>query len=274
MEIRLETQLTTSLEIIGLHAFSDNYIWVLRRNGTAVVVDPGDARPVIDYLHSSGDRLGAILITHRHPDHIGGISELIDHINSVNTLPAIAIPVFGPDNEDIPSLTHRLKVGETVKVAGIDAEFHVLDVGGHTRGHIAYYHPKILFSGDALFVLGCGRLFDGTLPQMYQSLLRIAALPRDTQVFCAHEYAHYNLPFALAVEPGNVLLQDRAAMLRQSIAKNQPTVPMLLGDELDTNPFLRCGIDEVIDAAQRHCGRRLITPVETFVALREWRNQI
>jgi hydroxyacylglutathione hydrolase len=274
MEIRLETQLTTSLEIIGLRAFSDNYIWVLRRNGTAVVVDPGDARPVIDYLHSSGDRLGAILITHRHPDHIGGISELIDHINSANALPAIAIPVFGPDNEDIPSLTHRLKVGETVKVAGIDAEFHVLDVGGHTRGHIAYYHPKILFSGDALFVLGCGRLFDGTLPQMYQSLLRIAALPRDTQVFCAHEYAHYNLPFALAVEPGNVLLQDRAAMLRQSIAKNQPTVPMLLGDELDTNPFLRCGIDEVIDAAQRHCGRRLITPVETFVALREWRNQI
>lgn len=151
-------------------------------------------------------------------------------------------------------------------------DFDVLDVGGHTRGHIAYYHPKTLLCGDALFVLGCGRLFDGTLAQMAQSMMRIATLPRDTHVYCAHEYAHYNLPFALAVEPGNRQLQKRAARLRQSIEAQQPTVPTLLGDEFDTNPFLRCDSAEVVASARNFSGRTLTNPTETFIALREWRN--
>lgn len=252
------------MEILGLRAFADNYIWVLRQRGSAAVVDPGDAAPVLEHLRASGDRLSAILITHRHPDHIGGIDELVERFK---------VPVFGPELEDIPGLTHRVHGGETVEVPGIGVHFDVLDVGGHTRGHIAYYRPKVLFCGDALFVLGCGRLFDGTLAQMAASIARIAALPRDTQVYCAHEYARINLPYALAVEPGNKALQERAARLRQAIAAERPTVPMLLGEELDTNPFLRCHVDAVAKAAQDFRGHGLASPVEVFAALREWRNQ-
>ena len=253
------------MQIIGLPAFVDNYIWLLRQNGNAVVVDPGDAAPVFAHLQSSGDKLTAILITHRHPDHVGGIAALRERFD---------VPVFGPVRENIPFRTHDLHGGEKIAVPGLDAYFDVLDVGGHTLGHIAYYHPKILLCGDALFVLGCGRLFDGTMKQMAQSIARIAALPRDTQVYCAHEYAHYNLPFALAVEPGNALLQKRAAILQQSIANHQPTVPMLLGDELDTNPFLRCHIPEVIEAARNFSGHSLLNDSDTFAALREWRNNL
>ena len=255
----------TRLTIQGLRAFADNYIWVLRHKGNAVVVDPGDAAPVLEHLRSIGDRLSAILITHHHLDHMGGVSELAEHFK---------VPVFGPGKEAIPGLTHRLSGGEKIEVPGIDVHFDVLDVGGHTRGHIAYYHPKVLFCGDALFVLGCGRLFEGTPEQMSRSLARIAALPRDTKVYCAHEYAKNNLPFALAVEPGSASLQKRAALLRQAIAASQPTVPMLLGDELDTNPFLRCDVVEVIAAARNFRGQALTNPVDIFAALREWRNQL
>ncbi|CAG4885334.1 putative hydroxyacylglutathione hydrolase [Georgfuchsia toluolica] len=257
------------MEILGLRAFADNYIWLLRHKGNAVAVDPGDAAPVLEHLRVSGDRLCAVLITHHHRDHIGGLSELAERFN---------IPAFGPGNEDIPGLTRIVQGGETIEVPGIGVHFDVLDVGGHTRGHIAYYRPKVLFCGDALFVLGCGRLFEGTPVQMSQSLTRIAALPRETQVYCAHEYAKNNLPFALAVEPGSATLQNRAELLRRSIAAGEPTVPMLLGDELDTNPFLRCEIPEVKEAARNFCGHALNheinTPVEVFAALREWRNQL
>lgn len=257
------------MEILGLRAFADNYIWVLRDKGHAVVVDPGDAAPVLEHLHTSGDRLGAILITHHHRDHCGGVSELVERFQ---------VPVFGPGKEHIPGLTQHLNGGEKIKVPGIDVHFDVLDVGGHTQGHVAYYRPKVLFCGDALFVLGCGRLFEGTPAQMAASLARIAALPRDTKVYCAHEYAKNNLPFALAVEPGNALLQERAALLRHAIAVGQPTVPMQLGDELDTNPFLRCEIPEVKAAARKFGGyaltNKINTPVDVFAALREWRNQL
>ena len=253
------------LQIIGLHAFTDNYIWLLRQGVNAVVVDPGDAAPVFEHLARSGDRLTAILITHHHPDHVGGIAALRERFN---------VPVFGPVREDIPLRTHDLHGGERIAVPGLDIHFDVLDVGGHTKGHIAYYHPKVLFCGDALFVLGCGRLFDGSIEQMAASMNRIAMLPRDTEVYCAHEYAHYNLPFALAVEPGNALLQKRAVTLQQSISARQPTVPMLLGEELDTNPFLRCHIKEVANSARNFIGHELLNEGDTFAALREWRNKI
>ena len=253
------------MEIIGLPAFKDNYIWMIRHNGNAVVVDPGDAAPVLEHLRASGDTLTAMLITHHHPDHVGGVGTLHEKFD---------VPVFGPLRETIPCRSHDLTGGEHIDVPGLDAQFEVLDVGGHTLGHIAYYHPKILFSGDALFVLGCGRLFEGTPVQMAASLARIAALPGDTQVYCTHEYAVNNLPFALAIEPGNALLQRRARQLRTSISNRVPTVPMTIREELDTNPFLRCTVAEVIASATRHRGRPTTDSVDTFAALREWRNTL
>ena len=253
------------MNIIGLPAFTDNYIWVIRHNGNAVVVDPGDAHPVLKHLQTSGDNLTAILITHHHPDHVGGVRTLREKFD---------VPVFGPVREAIPCRSHDLTGGEHIAVPGLDAQFDVLDVGGHTLGHIAYYHPKILFSGDALFVLGCGRLFEGTPAQMATSLSRIAALPGDTQVYCTHEYAVNNLPFALAVEPGNAALQNRAQYLRAAISSRTPTVPMRLADELDTNPFLRCEVPEVISSAARYRGQPTTDKVDTFAALREWRNTL
>lgn len=252
-------------QVVGLHAFTDNYIWVLRQHGNAVVVDPGEAQPVLDHLRKSGDRLTAILITHRHPDHVGGVEAICDRFD---------VPVFGPLAEDIPRRNHHLHGGQRIEVPGLDGYWEVLDAGGHTRGHIVYYRPKILLCGDALFVLGCGRLFDGTMTQMADSIARIAALPRDTMVYCAHEYAHLNLPFALAIEPDNPRLQQRAIELREDIAAQRPTVPMSLGDELDTNPFLRCDVDAVKRSAGNFRGHALTNRHDVFAALREWRNQL
>ncbi len=264
----LTIAMDTDLTITGLPAFTDNYLWVLRRQGNAVAVDPGDAAPIFRHLDSSGERLTAILITHHHHDHIGGINALKERFD---------VPVFGPQRENIAGVTTQLIGGETIEVPGLDMHFNVLDVGGHTLGHIAYYRPKVLFCGDALFVLGCGRLFEGTPAQMAKSLGRIAALPRDTMVYCAHEYTHYNLPFALGVEPGNNMLQQRAITLQEAMKINQPTVPMQLGDELDTNPFLRCNVPEVINAARNFRGYPLsaaMNQIDTFAALREWRNNV
>lgn len=253
-----------AFEVTGLHAFTDNYIWVLRGHGNAVVVDPGDAHPVLEHLRASGDRLTAILVTHRHPDHVGGVDMLCDRFD---------VPVFGPLAENIPRRNHAVSGGDRIEVPGLEGTWEVIDVGGHTRGHVAYYRRNILLCGDALFVLGCGRLFDGTMAQMAESIARIAQLPRDTLVYCAHEYAHLNLPFALSVEPHNPLLQRRAAALRAAIADQRPTVPSTLGDELDTNPFLRCEVAEVKQAAGNFRGHALTNRLDVFTALREWRNQ-
>ena len=251
------------MEIIGLRAFADNYIWALRANGHVVVVDPGDAGPVITHLEQSGDKLGAVLITHHHHDHAGGLLELIERF---------AVPAYGPAVEQIPGVTHQVRGGESIVVPGINTSFDILDVGGHTRGHVAYYHSKHLFCGDALFVLGCGRLFEGTAQQMADSLQRMASLPRDTKTYCAHEYTHINLPFALSVEPNNPILQERALRLKSNIDAGIPTVPALMGEELDCNPFLRCTVPEVMASARNFRGNELHNPVEVFAALRAWRN--
>ncbi|TAG78241.1 MAG: hydroxyacylglutathione hydrolase [Betaproteobacteria bacterium] len=255
------------LEITPIPAFEDNYIWALinRAAGTAVLVDPGDARPVEAFLAAHSLSLTGILITHHHGDHIGGIAALrADR----------AIPVFGPANESIASLTDRLRDSDKRQLPGNTTyAVSVLEVPGHTAGHIAYRVDEHLFCGDTLFVMGCGRLFEGTPAQLYASLQRIASLPAHTQLFCAHEYTLSNLKFALTVEPSNEALQARAFKVASLRESGLPTVPTTVAEELETNPYLRCHSAEIRANAEQFAGSSLANEVEVFAALRRWKNE-
>ncbi|MEN8175201.1 MAG: hydroxyacylglutathione hydrolase [Pseudomonadota bacterium] len=255
------------LDVHGIPAFDDNYIWCLSRHGcrSAAVVDPGDEEPVLAYLGDKDLRLDAILITHRHGDHTGGVRAL------KSVFPAAT--VFGPAGESIPTLEQRLSGGDRVDLTDLGAGFEVMDVPGHTEGHIAYYGEGMLFCGDTLFAAGCGRVFSGTHEQLHRSLQRIAHLPGDTLLFCAHEYTRDNLGFALWVEPGNERLQQRVREVAELREQHQPTVPSLLNEELETNPFLRTAQPEVIAAAQAYAGRPLPTGEEVFTAIRTWKDR-
>jgi hydroxyacylglutathione hydrolase len=245
-------------------AFNDNYIWVLRDERHAAVVDPGDARPVLDYLARERLQLVAILATHHHADHVGGIAELRHGRD---------IPVYGPRNEPIATLTHPLGGGDCASVPQLDLEFEVLDIPGHTRAHIAYYGSKMAFCGDTLFACGCGRVFEGTPAQLHASLAKLAALPDETRVYCGHEYTLANIRFARAVEPGNSALAGREASATALRAENRPTLPTTIGAEKETNPFLRCSQPEVAQSAGRYRGAAVMGPVEVFTAIREWKNK-
>ena len=249
-------------EIIRIPAFKDNYIWLLRKGASAVVVDPGDAQPVLDTLAREGLTLSAVLVTHHHQDHQGGVAELLTYF---------PVTVFGPATESITAVTHPLFGGETIRLVALDAEFLVYATPGHTLGHLAYFGSECLFCGDTLFTGGCGRVFEGTPAQMYDSLTRLAALPDQTSVFCAHEYTETNLRFALAVEPGNRILRDRVDEVAVARAKGQATVPSTLAMEKSTNPFLRCSVPEVV-ASARSRGALSNEPVEVFASLRAWKN--
>ena len=249
-------------EIMRIPAFKDNYIWLLRKGAAAVVVDPGDAQPVLDVLAREGLSLAAILITHHHADHQGGVSELVARF---------PVEVFGPAAESITALSRPLRGGESLWLEAIDANFQVLAVPGHTLGHLAYYGAGCLFCGDTLFAAACGRLFEGTPAQMQDSLGRLAALPGDTSVFCAHEYTESNLRFALCVEPGNRRLRTRVDEVAVARANGLATVPFTLAGELATNPFLRCAEREVVAAAREH-GATGDDRLAVFTALRAWKN--
>ncbi|MDO8930942.1 MAG: hydroxyacylglutathione hydrolase [Rhodocyclaceae bacterium] len=253
-----------ALEIIGLPAFADNYIWVLRRGGHAAVVDPGDAAPVLDYLAASGARLCAILVTHHHHDHIDGIDAIVARH---------PVPVYGPATEGIAAVDSPLADGDRVVLPELAAEFAVLGVPGHTRGHLAYYRRGTLFCGDTLFGAGCGRLFEGTPEQMQASLARLGALPDDTGIYCAHEYTQANLRFAVAVEPDNSAVQARAEEAAALRNRGAPTIPSTLALEHATNPFLRWEAPTVIAAATARLGHAPADAVEVFAAIREWRNR-
>lgn len=251
------------MDIQALRAFEDNYIWLLRDGRRIVAVDPGDAAPVLRCLEEADAGLAAILLTHHHGDHTGGVGDL---------LARHPVPVYGPAGETIAGVTHPLREGDTVSLPDIQVQLRVLDVPGHTRGHIAYYGHGALFCGDTLFGCGCGRIFEGTAAQMWASLGKLAALPADTSVYCAHEYTQSNIRFALAVEPGNAALQARAASVSRLREAGLPTVPFRLAEELETNPFLRGAQAEVAASAERHAGARLSGAGEVFAALREWKN--
>jgi len=252
------------MKIICLPAFRDNYIWLLQHDHFAVVIDPGVAAPVSSYLTQHGLTLQAILLTHHHSDHIGGVADLIK--NS-------PIPVYGPANEAIAETTIPLKENDQVVLPDIGMSFQVLDVPGHTLGHIAYYGANTLFCGDTLFACGCGRLFEGSPEQMWTSLSKLALLPRSTQVYCAHEYTQSNIAFALAVDPENKALKIREKNVLGLRIRNEPTIPSTLEEELATNPFLRCTNAAIVAAAELHAGKNLETESAVFTALREWKNK-
>ena len=217
-----------------------------------------------EYLAREGLTLVAILATHHHPDHVGGIAELVAMQR---------VPVFGPKGEPIPELTHPVGQDDKVDIAALKAVFSVLDIPGHTRAHVAYYGLESLFCGDTLFACGCGRVFEGTPTQMLASLSKLAALPDETKVYCGHEYTLANIKFARAVDPGNAVLaarEERATALR---AAGRPTLPSTLGEERATNPFLRTAEPVVIDSANKYLGSRIGDPVSVFAAIREWKNR-
>jgi len=258
--------------VSAIPAFDDNYIWLIRQPGTdlAAVVDPGDAAPVEAALDREGLRLAAILLTHHHGDHVGGVARLR----------ARGAPeVFGPAGEPIEGIDHRCTHGDEITVPGLDLRLTVIGVPGHTRGHIAYFAQRygddprpLLFCGDTLFAAGCGRLFEGTPAQMLDSLGRLAALPPETLVYCAHEYTLSNLRFAAAVEPRSPRVADRLSEVREQRAAGEPTVPSTIAVELDTNPFLRSHLPEVAAAASERLGREPASAADAFAAIREWKN--
>ena len=262
-------------EILGLQAFSDNYIWLIRHRGQAIIVDPGQAAPVLQHLAESGDQLCAILLTHHHPDHVGGVAEILSTIRRND------LPVYGPALEDIITVNHPLHGGEQITIVAPDsslsAEFKVINIPGHTRGHIAFYSQTLvpdgaLFCGDTLFGAGCGRLFEGTPAQMQSSLNSISVLPAPTGVYCGHEYTQANLRFASAVEPNNQAVRARAETVAKLRQAQLPTLPSTIAVELATNPFLRWAAPEVIIAAAQRLGHLPSSDIETFAAIREWKN--
>ena len=254
------------MQIHAVPAFQDNYLWVLAAGGQAAVVDPGDAAPVQSFLENHGLKLAVILTTHHHGDHVGGVEQLAAQWRC---------PVLGPASEKIPAITRSLREGDRVEVPELDLEFEVLDVPGHTAGHIAYVKREqdpVVFCGDTLFACGCGRLFEGTAAQMLSSLSKLASLPPATRVYCAHEYTMANIRFAQAVEPANEELIERKARDAARRERGHPTVPSTIADELATNPFMRWSEPQVIAAAERHAGRKLPGPVEVFAEIRAWKN--
>lgn len=257
----------TTLHIHPVPAFRDNYIWIIHNATHAAIVDPGDATPVLDYLQSQFLQPVALLITHHHSDHTGGNAQLLERFD---------IPVYGPAQENIATVSHTVRENDQVALTDLELSLRVIEIPGHTHGHIAYYgltqQRGVLFCGDTLFACGCGRIFEGTPQQMHDSLHKLADLPDDTRVYCTHEYTLSNIRFARTVEPGNNNLQQFERHAQDQRGQNLPTLPTDIATEKACNPFLRCEQAEVIRSANRYSGRILSGALDVFTALREWKN--
>lgn len=260
------------LSVLAVPAFRDNYIWLIRagESGAAqdqnavLIVDPGDAEVVMDAFNEMDLHPLAILITHRHADHVGGVEALVERYS---------LPVYGPSNEPIPALSHPVVGGEVLTFPELEARFEVIDVPGHTTGHIAYYGHGMVFCGDVIFGAGSG-YFEGSPARMYASLKKLSKLPRATAVYCAHEYTLENLRFALRVEPDNVDIKARMREAQRCWAHNQPTIPSTMELELKTNPFLRCHLASVHQAAEQFAGRPLANAEEVYAVIRYWKDSL
>ncbi len=256
------------IKIEAIPILQDNYVWAIHNGEKAIVVDPGEAGPILTWLKNTDVNLEAILITHHHHDHVGGINGLIE---------GTRIPVYGPARN--AAKTIPVSDEETLTINGIDLIFKVIYTPGHTLDHVCYLARDTqndahhLFSGDTLFSCGCGRLFEGTPTEMYRSLTRLAQLPAATQVYCAHEYTLANISFALEVEPDNQDLQARHLEALALRKQGNSTLPVLLGTECNTNPFLRCDLNNVVDAASQHQKKPLRPGAETFAAVRAWKDE-
>lgn len=252
------------LEISAIPAFDDNYIWLLTAAGKAcAVVDPGDADPVLEVLEQRGLELSYILLTHHHYDHVGGVSTLLEKYKA---------KVFGPADERIPFVEQICREGNQIQLTDLNINLNILEVPAHTRSHIAFFTDKLLFCGDTLFSLGCGRFFEGTASDMQTSLDKLAALPAETLIYCAHEYTQANCAFALAVEPENADLQARSLEIDNLRAEDKITLPCRLGDELATNPFLRTRENSVVNMARKFDPGA--TPgVATMAIIRAWKDR-
>lgn len=257
--------LPSGVTIYPIPAFTDNYIWCVHNQRHAVVVDPGDAQPVLTYLKDKGLHLSAVLITHHHRDHTGGIAKL------VSAMPDL--PVIGPRGGHIRGLTKSVSQGDTVTLPTLDMALHVMEVPGHTLDHIAFFGHNIIFCGDTLFSAGCGRLFEGSPEQMLHSLNKIKRLPAATQVYCTHEYTQANVNFALAVEPDNQALSQFAQWVATQRAENRPTLPTSLNQQKEVNPFLRAHELSVKSAAEAYCENTLVDEVAVFAAIRRWKDE-
>lgn len=251
------------IDVVPVRAFADNYIWTLRDKTHAIVVDPGDAKPVMDYLTAEQLTLAAIIITHHHNDHIGGVKQLIA---------GCPLPVYGPHDARVPDATQRVREGESITLPHFGITLTVMEVPGHTSSHIAYYGDGMLFCGDTMFAAGCGRLFEGTPAQMHQSLSKFMRLPDDTRVYCTHEYTLANIRFARAAEPDNTALQAWEARARALREVDTPTVPTTVALERATNPFVRCTEQGIVATASQRAGKPLSDPVSVLAAIREWKN--
>ncbi len=258
-----------SVIINRIHAFTDNYIWSIEEKNHMILVDPGDANVCIQYIEENNLTLSMILITHKHSDHVGGVAQLVKYCENKNW----PISVYGPSKEALDVSNVKVKNDDIIQHEDFSFSINVTEIFGHTLGHIGYMVNDNLFCGDTLFSGGCGRIFDGSVEQLFQSLKKIASLPEKTQIYCAHEYTQANLAFALTVDPTNEELINYYNAIETLRSKKHSSIPTSIHIEKKINPFLRCAQPEIQNSVESFCGKALSDELSTFTYLRRWKDE-